>query len=120
MNPYFPYIQVHNYLLKFREPAEFTGTGALHIFAEIDTEDTNFIAKLYDVAKNGSRTLMTSGYLKASHRELNEEKSTYGEPWHPHNRTIPVTPGEINEYAIRLYPFSFLIQPEFLSDSKKV
>jgi len=95
----------------FREPVEFTGTGALHIFAEIDTDDTNFIAKLYDVAPNGSRTLMTSGYLKASHRELNEEKSIYGEPWHPHNRNVPVTPGEINEYAIRLYPFSFLIQP---------
>jgi len=96
---------------KFREPAEFTGTGALYLFAEIDTDDTNFIAKLYDVAPNGSRSLMTSGYLKASHRELNEEKSTYGEPWHPHNRAIPVTPGDINEYAIRLYPFSFLIQP---------
>jgi predicted acyl esterase len=23
---------------------------------------------------------------------------------------VPVTPGEINEYAIRLYPFSFLIK----------
>lgn len=95
----------------FREPAEFTGTGALHIFAEIDTDDTNFIAKLYDVAPNGSRTLMTSGYLKASHYELNEEKSVYGEPWHPHSRNLPITPGEIREYAIRLYPFSFLVKP---------
>ncbi len=31
-----------------------TGTGALHIFAEIDTDDTNFIAKLYDVAPSGN------------------------------------------------------------------
>ena len=96
---------------KFLEPVEMTGTGALHIFAEIDTDDTNFIAKLYDVASKRKRTLMTSGYLKASHRELDEDKSTYGEPWHPHNRAVPVTPGEINEYAIRLYPFSFLIKP---------
>ena len=29
----------------------------------------------------------------------------------PHNRAVPVTPGEINEYAIRFYPFSFLIKP---------
>ena len=94
----------------FHESAEFTGTGAFHLFAEIDTDDTNFIAKLYDVAPNGTRTLMTSGYLKASHRELNEEKSKYGEPWHPHTRSVPVPIGEIIEYQIRLYPFSFLVQ----------
>ncbi|MFB7641557.1 CocE/NonD family hydrolase [Peribacillus butanolivorans] len=96
---------------KFLESAEMTGTGALYIHVEIDTDDTNFIAKLYEVDPGGKRTLMTSGYLKASHRELNEEKSTYGEPWHPHNRVVPVPPGEIIEYAIRLYPFSFLIKP---------
>lgn len=96
---------------KYLEPVEYTGTGALYLYAAIDTDDTNFIAKLYDVAPNGQRTLMTSGYLKASHRELDEAKSKYGEPWHPHNRAVPVTPGEITEYAIRLYPFSFLIKP---------
>lgn len=96
---------------KYTEAVEYTGTGAFYLFAEIDTDDTNFIAKLYDVAPNGQRTLMTSGYLKASHNELNEEKSVYGEPWHPHTRSVPVTPGEIVEYAIRLYPFSFLIKP---------
>ena len=64
------------------EAVEMTGKGALYIYAEIDTDDTNFIAKLYDVEPSGKRTLMTSGYLKASHRELNEEKSKHGEPWH--------------------------------------
>src|SRR5690606_26149260 len=34
---------------KFREDVEFTGTGAFHVFVEIDTDDTNLIAKLYDV-----------------------------------------------------------------------
>src|SRR6476661_6844633 len=29
----------------FLEPVEMTGTGALYIHAEIDTDDTNFIAK---------------------------------------------------------------------------
>lgn len=94
----------------FREATEFTGTGALHIFAEIDTEDTNFIAKLFDVAPDGKRNLMTTGYLKASHRQLDEAKSKRGEPWQPHTEAVPVPPGEILEYAIRLYPFSYLIK----------
>ena len=95
---------------KFREDVEMTGTGAFYVYVEIDTDDTNLIAKLYDVDPSGKRTLMTSGYLKASHRELDETRSKPGEPWHPHNRAIPVPPGEIIEYAIRLYPFSFLIK----------
>lgn len=94
---------------KFLEEAEFTGTGAIYLHAEIDTDDTNFISRLYNVDPSGKRSLITTGFLKASHRELNEEKSKYGEPWHPHSRNVPVTPGEVNEYAIRLYPFSILI-----------
>jgi len=95
---------------KFTESVEFTGTGALYVYVEIDTDDTNLIAKLYDVDPSGRRTLMTSGYLKASHRELDEARSKYGEPWHPHTRAVPVPPGEMIEYAIRLYPFSHVVK----------
>ena len=61
------------------------GTGAAHIFAEIDQPDTNFILRLWDYAPNGKRQLITSGYLKASHREL-DERTTEGNPFHPHTR----------------------------------
>jgi predicted acyl esterase len=81
------------------------GTGAAHIFAEIDQPDSNFILRLWDVAPNGKRQLITTGYLKASHREL-DERTTEGNPYHPHTRTEPVEPGTIQEYVIRLYPFA--------------
>ncbi|MED1605079.1 CocE/NonD family hydrolase [Cytobacillus kochii] len=95
---------------KFLNDVEMTGPGALYINVEIDTEDTNFIAKLYDVDGNGNRVLLTTGYLKASHRELDKERSTVEEPYHPHHRAVPVPRGEVIEYAIRLYPFSNLIK----------
>ena len=66
----------------FEEPTEMIGTGAAHIFAEIDQPDTNFILRLWDAAPNGKRQLITTGYLKASHRELDE----------PHDRGRPVPP----------------------------
>ena len=47
-----------------------TGPAALYFHAAIDTDDTNFVAKLYDLDLRGNRQVMTSGYLKASHREL--------------------------------------------------
>ena len=89
-----------------REDMEVTGPGALYLHASIDTEDTNFIVKLYDVDPNGNKSLMTTGWLKASHRELDESKSTPWRPHHPHTRSVPVVPGKIYEYAIRIYSFS--------------
>ena len=49
---------------------EMTGPGALYVYVAIDTDDTNLIAKLYDVDPQGHRQVITSGYLKASHRAL--------------------------------------------------
>ncbi|WP_240689835.1 CocE/NonD family hydrolase C-terminal non-catalytic domain-containing protein [Arthrobacter sp. PAMC25564] len=87
----------------FEKDTEMIGTGAAHIFAEIDQPDTNFILRLWDYAPNGTRQLITSGYLKASHREL-DARSTEGSPHHPHTRAVPAEPGTIQEYVPRLYP----------------
>ncbi|WP_433872638.1 CocE/NonD family hydrolase [Saccharopolyspora sp. CA-218241] len=94
----------------FTEDAELIGTGAAHLFAEIDQDDTNFILRLWDAAPNGDRQLITTGYLKASHREL-DDRSTEGDPHHPHTRAIPVEPGAVEEYVLRLYPFAATFRP---------
>ncbi|XPP27362.1 MAG: CocE/NonD family hydrolase [Leucobacter sp.] len=96
---------------KFERPTELIGTGAAHIFAAIDQDDTNFILRLWDVAPGGGRQLVTTGFLKASHRELDEERTSYGDPYHPHTRAVPVEPGTIEEYVIRLYPFAAAFLP---------
>ncbi|MEU4886724.1 CocE/NonD family hydrolase C-terminal non-catalytic domain-containing protein [Streptomyces xinghaiensis] len=95
----------------FERPTELIGTGAAHLFAEIDQDDTNFILRLWDEAPGGRRQLITSGYLKASHHELDEERTTEGNPYHPHTRAVPVEPGTIQEYVLRLYPFAATFLP---------
>lgn len=95
----------------FQEPAELIGAGAAHLFAEIDAVDTNFILRLWDAAPNGKRQLITTGYLKASHRELDEDRTTEGNPYHPHTRAVPVEPGMVEEYVLRLYPFAATFLP---------
>ncbi|MGY3567221.1 CocE/NonD family hydrolase [Sinomonas sp. RB5] len=94
----------------FEEPTEMMGTGAAHLFAEIDQDDTNLILRLWDTAPNGKRQLITTGYLKASHREL-DGRTTEGNPYHPHTRAVPVEPGKIEEYVVRLYPFASTFLP---------
>src|SRR6266545_949652 len=94
----------------FEEPTELMGAGAAHLFAEIDQDDTNFILRLWDEAPGGKRQLVTTGYLKASHREL-DDRTTDGNPYHPHTRALPVEPGKIEEYVLRLYPFAATFRP---------
>jgi hypothetical protein len=96
------------------------GPISLTLYAEIDQEDTNWIVILKDVGpdvsvrtqREGERLVpqdlpereLTRGWLKASHRALDESRSKPWAPWHPLTKEAqqPVVPGEINEYKIEV------------------
>ncbi len=96
------------------------GPIALYLHAAIDEDDTNWIVVLKDVGPDGSvRTArpgevdvpkdlpereLTRGWLKASHRALDPQRSTPWKPWHPQTRKAQkkIVAGEINEYAIEI------------------
>jgi uncharacterized protein len=96
------------------------GPICLTLYASIDQEDTNWIIVLKDVgpdvsvqtARQGERTIpanlpereLTRGWLKASYRALDEERSTPWEPFHKLTRSSikPVIPGEVIEYKIQV------------------
>jgi hypothetical protein len=83
----------------------------LRLHASIDQEDANFIVHLYDVSPAGERSLLECGYLKASHRALDESRSKPWRPYHDHTKSEPVTPGEIYEYVIPILPTSRVLPP---------
>lgn len=87
----------------FQQNTEITGPIALNLFATIDTDDTNWMVRIFDVDPNGKKFLVTTGWLKASHNELDENKSKSWKPHHPHTRSIPISPGEMVEYKIKVY-----------------
>jgi predicted acyl esterase len=64
------------------------------------------IVRLSDIDAHGNRRVLTTGWLKASHRELDAERSEPWAPHHPNRRRVAVPPGETIEYAIKIYPFS--------------
>lgn len=88
------------------EDTEVTGPIALTLFASIDAEDTNWIVTLKDVSPEGSETQLTQGWLKASHRAIDESRSKPWEPFHPHLNPSPIKPNEIFEYKIGIQPTS--------------
>lgn len=89
---------------------ELTGPLALYLHASIDTEDTNWIVALKDLAEDGKEIELNRGFLRASHRVIDESKSKPWLPYHPHLKPEPVVPGQIYEYAIELSPMSNLFK----------
>jgi predicted acyl esterase len=96
------------------------GPSVLNLFAEIDQDDTNWFITLKDIGpdvsvrsvREGERELprdlpereLTRGWLKASHRAIDQTRSRLWRPWHPLTRKEQkkVNPGEITEYAIEI------------------
>lgn len=90
----------------FKEDVEITGPAACYLHASIDQDDTNWIMSVRDVAPNNKEVELSKGFLKASHRAIDQDKSKPYEPYHPHTDPELVTPGQVYEYAIALAPIS--------------
>jgi hypothetical protein len=92
------------------ENMEVAGPILLNVFASCRGTDINFVVTLYDVDAAGKETPITHGYLKASHREVDAEKS---KPWfaaHTHSHPQPVVPGQVYPFAINLNPTAVLFE----------
>ena len=83
--------------------------GALQFFPSY--HDTDFVAKLADVAPSGTSTLIQSGFLRASHRLLDpaRTKRVGGRvvepvPYHVRSRLAPPDPGRPYRYEIEIWP----------------
>lgn len=85
------------------------GPMALTLFAEIDADDTNWMVSVLDVSPDGTEVELTRGFLKASHRAVDEARSEPWRPWHPHDAVEPVPAGEVVEYRIELSPMASVI-----------
>ena len=86
-----------------------TGPPRITFYAAIDQKDTKFRV---EVREEGSDAIypLASGWLKASHRALDDAKTTPWEIAHDHTRAVPVKPGEVNEYVVQLRPMSHLFR----------
>ena len=92
------------------EDTELTGPLALYLHASINAEDTNWIVEVEDLRADGSTVRAAIGWLKASHREVDAEKSKPWQPFHPHARAQPVPPGKPQLYAIDLREMCYVFK----------
>ena len=101
------------------EDMEVTGPMAATLFVSSSTSDADLflIVRLFDPEGNevtfeGStdpNTPIANGWLRASHRALDADRSRPWQPVHPHDRVEPLEPGEIYELNVEIVPSCIVV-----------
>lgn len=91
----------------FDKRTELTGHMKLKLWVEADgSDDADLFVALQKLDKDGNPVHfvffsmfdhgpVALGWLRASHRDLDEARNTPYQPWHTHHREVPLKPGEI-------------------------
>jgi hypothetical protein len=61
------------------------------------------------VGANDPKAPVSQGWLRVSHRKIDPERSRPYKPYHPHDGGQPVTPGEIYDVDVEIWPTSIVV-----------
>jgi len=92
-------------------PLDVVGPIALHLAAASTASDTDWYAKLADVAPDGSESIITEGALRASHRALDRARSTPARPYHTHTNPRPIAPNRFYTYDVEIWATAYELAP---------
>ena len=90
---------------------EVIGHIVLKLYASCTAPEALFFISLWDINPLGEEKLLTRGWLRGSHRELDPELSEPWLPFHTHTNPQPLAPGEIYELDIEVMPTGYLFKP---------
>jgi len=99
----------------FERPYHVMGPVTLRLFTRALSPDFGWVVRVSDVWPDGTSHFITEGYLKASHRGLDDDKTWVDadgrvtRPYHPHSEGPAdglMTPGEVYELEIEVWPIA--------------
>src|SRR5262245_432765 len=106
---------------------EITGPLAASFWVSSETEDMDLFLTLRNFDPDGNEVLETGqqgtpvpvakGWLRVSHRELDEELSLPYRPYHKHTRRLWLAPGEIVQVQVEIWPTSMVFRKGTASSS---
>jgi predicted acyl esterase len=101
----------------FQEPTAIAGPIMANLFVSTLDPDTELFVQLLDRAPDGTLLYLNRGMLRASHRQVDEaesQKTADGRiyrPWRPHEDRQLLTPGEVVDYLIDIFPVGHVFLP---------
>lgn len=106
----------------FEQATEFTGPASLRLWASSTTTDLDIFAVLRLFDPEGrectfvgahERVAVAYGWLRASHRKLDPQRSQPWRPWHPHDELLPLAPGQVVALDVEIWPTSIVCPPGY-------
>jgi uncharacterized protein len=98
---------------------EITGPSAAKLFVSSSTTDADLFVVLRAFDADGEEvtfqgaidphTPVAQGWLRASHRKLDPELSEPYRPYHTHDEKQELTPGEVYELDVEIWPTSLVV-----------
>ncbi len=86
------------------ENTEIIGPIVLNLYASTTDREVFWFISLREIDSGGNETVLTRGWLRGSHREVDPKRSKPWAPFHPHRKSEPLTPGKIYEFNIPVIP----------------
>src|SRR4051794_38533617 len=96
---------------ELKEPVRLAGPSELRFWAITEASDMAWVGRLADVAPDGSARLITQGWLRASFRHVDPERSRPGAPYLTDDRDTPVAVGETTEYRMDIWDTAYTLKP---------
>ncbi|MCW2545535.1 MAG: hydrolase, CocE/NonD family [Frankiales bacterium] len=93
------------------KPLRLAGPAELRFWAITEAADMAWVARLSDVAPDGSENPITQGWLRASFRHVDPARSRPGAPYLTDDRKDPVTIGLTTEYRIDVWDAAYTLAP---------
>lgn len=103
----------------FAQNVEFTGPMAAKLRISSSTTDADlflvvraFSPEMHEITFDGSadpHMPVAQGWLRASHRKLDADKSLPYRPWHTHDEPQPLKPGEPVDMDVEIWPSCVVI-----------
>ena len=103
----------------WKKETEITGPLAAKLFVSSSTIDADiflvvrlFSPDMKEIVFQGTldpHTPIANGWLRASHRKLDPEKSTFWQPYHTHDEKQPLAGGNIYELDIEIWPTCIVV-----------
>lgn len=104
---------------ELKEETEIVGPVSAKLYVSSSTADADLFLVLRLFAPDGGEvvfqgavdphTPLGHGWLRVSHRKLDPALSTEHHPYHPHDKVQPMTPGEIYQVDIEIWPVGIVV-----------
>lgn len=105
------------------DEVEVTGPLAATIYVSSSTEDADLFLVLRLFGPDGEEvtfqgaldpnTPVAQGWLRASHRRLDPVRSLPYRPYHTHDRSEPLAPGEVVRCDVEIWPTCIVVPPGY-------